>query len=58
MKQYKHNEAYLDAVMASIVMDLKHEPKAVRELLLAFVPKNVLDDYIVPSDKKESEYES
>jgi len=58
MKDYKHNEAYLDAVMASITMDLRYEPKAIRELLLAFVPKNVLEAYMIPSDEKELEEES
>jgi hypothetical protein len=56
MKEYKHSKELLDSAMASIIMDLRHEPEFVRDLLTA-IPKNVLEAYVVPSDRKELEDE-
>ena len=57
MRDYKHNKELLDDAMASIIMDLRHEPEHVRDLLLS-IPKNILEAYVVPSDKKELERET
>lgn len=52
MREYKHSKELLDSAMASIILDLRHEPEAIRELLTS-VPKNVLESYVVPADKEE-----
>ena len=54
MREYKHSKQLLDSAMASIILDLRHEPEAVRELLTS-IPKNVLESYVVPADKEELE---
>ena len=56
MREYKHSKELLDSAMASIILDLRHEPEAVRDLLTS-IPKNVLEAYVIPADKEELERE-
>lgn len=57
MRDYKHSKELLDGAMASIIMDLRHEPEHVRDLLLS-IPKNILEAYLISSDEEELERES
>ena len=57
MSYYKHSKELLDNAVASVILDLRHEPQALKDLLL-HVPKTVLEDYTIPADKIELENES
>tara|TARA_R110000850_G_scaffold3266_1_gene15776 strand:+ start:531 stop:704 length:174 start_codon:yes stop_codon:yes gene_type:complete len=57
MSYYKHSKELLDNAVASVILDLRHEPQALKDLLL-YVPKTVLEDYTIPADKIELENES
>ena len=56
MNKYKHSEDLIDSTIASLTLDLRHEPAYVRDLLTC-IPTKVLEEYIISSDKKELEEE-